>query len=108
MEQLPKVVYLVSMLSPLLAIIAAAIVYWRYRISQTTNQRRSVMLFIFGVVVIGVLVGWFGTAAGVAIFCSPGAGAQCGFGGTFFAGPLAFSVAVVIYLWFWARRGKST
>lgn len=106
MEELTKIFYLASMFSPLFVLIAAAIVYWRYRIAQRTNQRRSAVLFVVGVVLVGVLVGWLGVAAGIAIFCSAGAGAQCGFAGVFFTGPLAFSVAVAIYLWIWVRRGN--
>src|ERR1043165_8390369 len=99
MEEVTKFFYLASMFSPLLALVAAVIVYWKYRMAQKTNQRRSVILFIVGIVLIGGLVGWLGIAVGIAIFCTPGAGAQCGLGGVFFTGPLAFSVAVALYLW---------
>lgn len=103
-EESEKMLYLISMLLPLFALALAAIVYWKFRIAQTTNQRRSLILFIVGVVLTGGVAGWIGIVVGIEIFCFEGAGAQCGLMGFFFTGPLAFSVAVAIYLWLWARR----
>lgn len=108
MEVLTKILYLVVMFSPLLMLIAAAIVYWGFRIASDTKQRRSIFLFVAGIVAFGGFIGWLGMVIGISIFCSKNSGAQCGFGGVFFTGPLAFSVTVVIYLWLWAKGGRRT
>jgi len=107
MEELLKIFFVIAMFSPLLVFVAVAIVYSKFRVGQMTSQHRSVIFFLLGIVLIGVVVGPLGVVAGLEIFCSPGAGAQCGLGGFFFTGPLAFSLAAAIYLWLWARRCKS-
>lgn len=103
MDEPSKFFYLISMFSPILVLAAAVMVYWKFRIAQATNQARSIALFVIGIVSIGGLAGWVGIAVGMEIFCFVGAGAQCGLMGFFFTGPLAFSIAVAIYLWLWAR-----
>jgi hypothetical protein len=96
--------FLIPLLSPILVLAVAAIVYWKFRLAQATNQRRSLILFVVGVVLTGGVASWAGIAIGIEIFCFEGAGAQCGLMGFFVTGPLALSVAVAIYLWLWARR----
>jgi hypothetical protein len=106
MEGHASLLYLAAMLSPLVALFGAVFVYLRYR-HTPERKRRSVVLFSVGTLLVGLIVGWVGAAIGIGVFCSSNAGAQCGFGGVFFTGPLSFSLAVAIFLYFWAKRGKA-
>ncbi len=61
----------------------------------------------FGTLAFGMGLGFLGYIIGIAAFCTGNAGAQCGFGGVFLTGPLAFTAGVAIYLLSWAKRGKA-
>jgi len=45
--------------------------------------------------------------SGIAFFCSYSPGNLCGLGGVFLSGPLAFGLALVVYLFFWARNSRT-
>ncbi|MDH2915711.1 MAG: hypothetical protein PXX77_02420 [Gallionella sp.] len=106
MEALAAILVYSAMLSPLIALAAAIVVYLKFQ-GAPEGKRRSVILFSFGVLVVGLVAGWFGAAMGIGGFCSPQSGAQCGFAGIFFTGPASFSLAVVAYLYFWVKHGKA-
>ena len=106
MEALAAILAYSAMLSPLIALAAAIVIYLKFQ-GASEGKRRSVILFSLGVLVVGLVAGWVGAAMGIEFFCSPQSGAQCGFAGVFFTGPASFSLAVAAYLYFWAKHGKA-
>ena len=107
MDIVTNVVSFAAMFSPIVAVVAAVIVYAKFRNPKMGAGRRSVLLFALGALLVGGAIGWLGALVGVGIFCSLYSGAQCGLGGIFFAAPLAFTLAVSAYLYFWAKRDKA-
>ncbi len=87
-------------------LIAAVVVYLQFRITPD-GSRRSIVQFALGGLAVGTMAGFLGMGIGIAFFCSYPLGNLCGLGGVFFSGPLAFSLAVVAYLFFWARNAKA-
>jgi len=106
METLVAILSYSGMLSPLIALAAAIVLWLKFR-GTPEGRRRSVILFSLGVLLAGLVAGWVGAAIGMQLFCSPSSGAQCGFGGVFFTGPASFSLAVAAYLYFWAKHGRA-
>lgn len=106
MEALMSLLYFAAMFSPLVALFGAVVVYLRHR-RTPERKSRSVVLFSVGALLVGLIAWWVGAAIGIDLFCSLNAGAQCGFGGVFFTGPLSFSLAVATFLYFWVKRGKA-
>jgi len=108
MEGVLTLVYLGAMFSPIIAVAAAAFVYVNHhRKDETGGKRRSVVLFLLGFLSLGVLSASLGTVAGIDVFCSVYENAQCGLGGVFFAGSLAFSLGAGVFLYLWAKHGVS-
>lgn len=88
-------------------LIVAAIVYLTFRIAPD-GSRRSLIRFALGGLGVGVAAGFLGMGIGIAFFCSQSIGNLCGLGGVFLSGPLAFCLAVILYLRFWIRNGKTS
>ncbi|MGH8531444.1 MAG: hypothetical protein ACREV1_01645 [Gammaproteobacteria bacterium] len=86
-------------------LIAAVVVYLKFRITPD-GSRRSIVQFALGGLAVGIVAGFLGMGTGIAFFCSYSLGNLCGLGGVFFSGPLAFSLAVIAYLFHWVRNGK--
>ncbi len=97
---------LTAVLIPAL-LIAAVAVYFKFRITPD-GSHRSIVRFALGGLAAGIVAGGVGMAAGVVFFCSYSLGNLCGLGGVFFSGPLAFGVALVVYLFCWARNGAAS
>ncbi|MGH8508882.1 MAG: hypothetical protein ACREVH_09215 [Gammaproteobacteria bacterium] len=94
-----------AMLMPVL-LIAAGVIYLNFRITPD-GSRRSIIQFALRGLAVGSVAGFLGMGTGIAFFCSYSLGNLCGLGGVFFSGPLAFSLAVIAYLFVWARNGKA-
>ena len=93
------------MFSPVGALLAAVVVYVKYRAASTGAGRRSVFLFALGTLLAGALVGWLGGRIGIELLCSsPSAPGNCALGVLPFFSFLAFTLGVATYLW--AKRGK--
>lgn len=92
--------------SPIVALIALVIVYIKFRLAPD-GSRRSLVLYAFGVLVVGIVASWIGILVGVQYFCAVRESNLCGLGGYLFGGPLAFTVATVVYLYFWVKNGKA-
>lgn len=86
--------------------IAAVVVYVKFCFTPD-GSRRSLVNFAVGGLAVGIVGGGLGMGAGIAFFCSYSLGNLCGLGGVFFSGPLAFGVALVAYLFFWARNSRA-
>ena len=87
-------------------LIAAVVIYLKFR-SAPDGSSRSVVQFALGGSAVGTMAGFLGMGTGIAFFCSYSLGNLCGLGGVFLSGPLAFSLAVIAYLFFWARNAKA-
>ncbi|MFH0343683.1 MAG: hypothetical protein ACHBNF_16510 [Chromatiales bacterium] len=87
-------------------LIAAVVIYLKFRITPD-GSRRSIVQFALGGLAVGLVAGFLGAGTGIAFLCSYSLGNLCGLGGVFFSGPLAFSLAVIAYLFLWARNGKA-
>ena len=92
-------------LLPVAAVIAAVILYLKYRLAPD-GTNRSFAAFAVGLLLIGLVAGVLGVGIGVKLFCSYTQSNLCGLGGFFFTGPIAFSLAVSGYLFYWVKRGK--
>ena|SRR2546427_11679124 len=99
-------IFFVAPLTPIAVLVAAAIVYFKFRVT-VGGTRRSAWLFALGAFAAGIVVGWLGTGLGVLVYCSSFHTNLCGLGGFFVVGPLSFSLAVSAYLFFWAKKGKA-
>lgn len=85
---------------------AAAVIYLMFSINPD-GARRSMVQFALHGLAAGSAAGFLGMGIGIAFFCSYSLGNLCGIGGVLFTGPLAFCLAVIAYLLFWARNGKA-
>jgi hypothetical protein len=106
MKGLTTILPLAALYSPLIALVAAVVVFLNY-CGAPEGKRRSAILFSAGALLVGSAAGSVGAAIGIVIFCTLYSSPECGFGGVFFTGPASFSFAVAAYLYFWAKRAKA-
>ena len=94
------------MYSPLLACIAVFVFFPLFR-DKTVTILRALIGYILGISILGLIGAVAGYSIGVSIFCSgENPGAQCGLGGVFISAPFGFSLGVVGFLIFWARKSS--
>ena len=93
------------MLSLSVALALAATVYSINSKAPIGGRKRSAILFVLGLLLIGGFVGWIGALLGIDLFCSLYDDPLCGLPGLFI-GPISFSLAVGIYLYLWVQNGK--
>lgn len=84
-------------------LIGAVVVYFKFRVTPD-GSIRSIVQFVLGAIVVGVVAGGVGMGLGILFFCSYSLGNLCGLGGVFLSGPVAFGLALVGYLVLWARN----
>lgn len=93
----------VALISPLVALIVAAIAYARFCVVPGQAIPRPVMPYVLWVLAFGLVLGFVGNFIGIAAFCSGLAAAQCGLGGILIAAPIGFSIGVAIYVFSWVK-----
>jgi hypothetical protein len=83
------ILWILSLLSPVLAIIGAAVLF--------SYRRRRVSALAYALVIAVVAVGGYfvGMVKGIDYACAPPAGNLCGLDGLFVYGPLASSLAIL-------------
>ncbi|MGA7984062.1 MAG: hypothetical protein WCA01_02660 [Burkholderiales bacterium] len=86
-------------------LIAAAVVYFMFRVAAD-GSRRSMLRFALGALTVGFVAGLAGMGLGIAFFCSYSLGNLCGLGGVFLTGPLLGGLALAGYLYVWAGRRR--
>jgi glucan phosphoethanolaminetransferase (alkaline phosphatase superfamily) len=106
MKGLTTLLPLVAMYSPLIALVAAVVVFLNVR-GAPEGKRRSAILFSFGALLVGSAAGAVGAAIGIGIFCTLYSSNECGLAGVFYTGPASFSFAVAAYLYWWSKRAKA-
>jgi hypothetical protein len=90
--------------SPIIVVIASIRFYLAYLLPSDRSSILSSVrfaLFIAGLLAAGYLAGSYGIERGIEYYCSHGGGNLCGLGGYFVAGPLAFSLAAIVYTFLW-------
>jgi hypothetical protein len=98
----PRIIFLIIVvLIPLTAIGASVTFYHKY-VRASDGFDVLFVLFLIGLLAVSIVAGLHGIESGTEYYCSHGGGNLCGLGGYFVAGPLAFSVAAIVYtlLWF--------
>ena len=94
-----------ALYSPLIAVIAAIVVFMRYG-KPEGGGRRSLGLFILGFLGVGLLFYMLGFGLGSYFSCREAHYAECTLGGLVLVGPFSFSVAAGVYLYLWAAKGR--
>ncbi len=92
----------------LLLALLAANTWLLVKVVERSN--RQVVLELIGLLVLAVTVGWpVGAYLGIRLYCDidPQAGAQCGFGGIFVAGPLLACIAYFLILSAYSRKPRN-
>ena len=87
-------------------VMAAVVIFLKFRVTPD-GSRRSLVKFALGGLAVGIVGGGLGMGSGIAFFCSYSPGNLCGLGGVFLTGPLAFGLALVAYLFIWARNSRT-
>jgi hypothetical protein len=97
----PSIIFFIIVaLIPLTAIAASVTFYHKYvRASDGFDVR--FFLFLIGLLAASLVAGMHGIESGTEYYCSHGGGNLCGLVGYFVAGPLAFSVAAIVYTFIW-------
>ena len=106
MEDFISLIWKGVFFSPAAALIALVVVYFRFR-NAPDGSHRSLVKYVFGAFVVGFVASWIGILVGAQYFCAVREGNLCGLGGYLFGGPLAFSLAIAVYLYFWVKNGKA-
>jgi len=86
---------IVGFLSPFLAIVVAVVLYGRHADRVERERRVPLGAYVLGVVVAGIVAGFFGMIWGIDLAC-PAAGNLCGLFGVFGTGPVAGLLAVTL------------
>lgn len=97
----------VSPFSPLVALTAAIVVFLKRRRKKNDAGYRSLGLFVTGFLAVGVLFFLVGFIIGSDITCQGAKYAECVLGGVLIGGPLGFTIATGVYLYFWGRNGNA-
>jgi hypothetical protein len=92
---------------PIASVLAAIIVYQRRRGKKNANEKRSLGMFLLGFLIFGILFFIVGFFIGADIYCESSEYAECTLGGIFVGGPISFTIATIIYLFFWGLKGQS-
>jgi len=88
---------ILGLISPIVAIVAATILYARHRKRVEPERRVPMIGYVFAIIICGAIWGYFGLFFGVERACSvPKAGNLCGLWGFFVTGPIAFALAVLL------------
>src|SRR5258705_6332246 len=101
-------IFLASMFSPIVALLAIPLVFVIYRTQVGIEALLACTRLAASSIGIALLTGFGGMVAGGFGFCIYEPSAQCAFGGIFFSGPLGFSLGVAGILYWWARRMKQS
>ncbi len=96
------IVGFVSLLSFLITLFATPFVYLR---SKKHKGHRSLSMFVFGFLVVGILFYVIGFAGGCHLLCQ-GADPECGLVCLLITGPALFSLSIGCYLYAWANFGR--
>jgi hypothetical protein len=102
-----ELAYYVALLSPLFALAAAVSVFLKRRGKKNAGAYRSLGLYALGFLVVGVLFFVVGFLVGSHISCKGAKYAECVLGGVLIGGPLGFTIATSVYLYFWGKNGKA-
>ncbi len=89
--------YLLCLLSPLIAI-GLAIFFYAQHCKERPERERRIPALLYGLGLLVVAVGGYvlGLSYGIERACAPPADNLCGLAGVFIAGPLAAAVAIVL------------
>lgn len=88
-------------------VLPLAVVIWVYVKNRFTpnGERRSLSLYIFGVILSFFLAG-LAMAVFLRVGCPEGSGNLCVFGASLIAQPVALLICMGGYLFLWVRKGK--
>jgi hypothetical protein len=81
----------------LVGIVVGTVVIMHSKRTRASHRPRSLAVQVLGMLAAAALAGIIGMYAGFGYFCSPGSGAQCGLGGVFITGPIAFGIGALAY-----------
>lgn len=96
----------VMALAVVAVLIAAAVVYFRFR-DTPDGLRRPLWPYAWRLLAAGVIAGWVGAALGIWFVCSYTRSNLCGLGGVFLTGPTAFVLGAAGYLLHWANGART-
>jgi len=96
-----------ALLSPLIALTAAVVVFLKRGEKKNERAHRSLGLFVLGFLVVGAMFYVLGFLFGSYISCSETRYAECTLAGIILFGPLSFSISTGAYLYFWVFRKSS-
>ena len=94
-------ILIAAALIPIAMLAVSLYVYFRYRHTQD-GKRRSLILFILGVLASTFLAAMVIVSTFIHLGCSYNSGALCSFGVAVLVQPIAMFVGMVGYLYFWA------
>ena len=102
-----EVVMILGPLALLAALGSGVHYYLKYRNSPEPKRRRSLAVYILGLVALAVLAYPIGVAIGIAVACaSADAGNLCGLIGVFGLGPLFSGVAILGFAHSWYKHAR--
>lgn len=100
------VAFLIGPMAMIIAVAASGIVY-QMRATAADGSKRSLMGFAAKAVAAGFAGALVGYILGIVWFCTEGAGAQCGLVAVFVTTPVAFGLALGVFLIFWGWRAAA-
>jgi hypothetical protein len=88
---------LLGVISPLIALVSAIVLYTRHRERVGPERRVPVIAFILALIVCGVGAGFFGLYLGLELACKPpNAGNLCGLWAFLVTGPILMAVGIML------------
>jgi len=97
---------IVAPFTPLFAVAAAIAVFLKRHEKADGSGGRSLGLFALGFFGLGMLSFILGFWVVNDVSCKGAQYAECTLGGLLIGGPLAFTAATGLYVYFWGRKGK--
>ena len=90
----------------LCAPIAALLVYIYWVTERRVRIRETIIGYVLGVVLSGLILGFLGMYAGAYLTCAMIDDRNCGFGGVAVGAPLAAAIGVAVFILIWARTHR--